>query len=619
MAVSLRGYTQGAFSAVGTHTVAWPAGTAVDDIAVWLVAPGKDKKPKSVMPAGWALKGVKSDGTALYAKKLVAADITAPLVIAARIQLGVVLAGAAGVGAVGSGESMSIPEAGAFVLFGWKATSTDLTSGKIHASDIVNESFLVGGKSRRYNAWLAPMASAGTAYIDTNASVFFGVRITTAAVLPPAPTLLAPALSFLDYISGGTITFKWLPSIGRVAISSRVRVRQVGTSTWLYVQAGGASLASTVYTQYGYPQVTVAHARFANNTSYEWQAAISEDGTNWSPYSAARTFSFRSWPTINGVTNTVTGLEVLVSWAQTITNAPQTWYRVWLVAPWPPGGNLIDNVPFYDSGVVSSADNFHVIPATTPWTNGGGYQVWVQFGQAGGQKTDRVSFSVFTMSWSAPAAPATVTAQHGQPMTLTVTGVAGRDLLRIQLQQAGEWVTVAEVAVTGDTMTVPVPLHPYGEAHWRVMVSDTLSGVQLWSPPYDLLTVGADRNAYLVALDGASYVHVHPAEVAEPEDTEGILVSYGLGGTAPTVNRTPSQGARGTDTVVVASQAKKDELLAWLAANPTFIYRYPPERDRTTWADVPHRRMARTTPLKEARLQQKDVQRRTVTWSWVEQ
>ena len=148
-----------------------------------------------------------------------------------------------------------------------------------------------------------------------------------------------------------------------------------------------------------------------------------------------------------------------------------------------------------------------------------------------------------------------------------------------------------------------------------------MSGVELWSDPVTVTAVCGDMAAYLVAADLSSSLLVHVRSGGSRVDTEGITVSGGIGARRPSTIRTPSQGWASKDEIELLTKTR-DEWVAlydWMAANPTFIFRYPPERDVATYADVPALPMSRTSQLPDERVVDKQVQLRTLAFSWVEQ
>ncbi len=374
MAVALRGFTQGEFSAGGIFSVAWPAGTVVGDLALWLVAPGSDKKPAARFPSGWLRAGVKSDGTAVWWKILSSTDIAVPLSIEARIEAGIVLSGAGGIGRVGTGESLSVKAGGALALAGWKSTSDDLTPGKIHPDDIVNLSFVVKNNARRYNWWLRPMTVDGTAYIDTNAAAFFGVEVLPQTV-PNGPILVAPEDSaFITYAGRVSLAGQHQsasPTGKMLALSTRLR--PVGDPTWRYVAltVGDAFTLTTTPTTIGnswFSSLTVnlPVSLLSNNTTYEWQMADSEQasGGGLSAWSPTRTFSLRSKPTVSPA---VSGTELArtVSWTETLTNGVQTSFQVEVVEA-TDAGVLLGDFDLFGTlgdldgfGALGDLDNFY--------------------------------------------------------------------------------------------------------------------------------------------------------------------------------------------------------------------------------------------------------------------
>ena len=463
MAVTLRGYTQGTFSSTGAQSVVWPSGTVAGDVAVVFCATGSDKKPTTALPSGWTRAYVTSDGVSVWWKRLVTGDLASALALTARVQLLQVFAGAAGVGKTGRGESMALTQdGGAFLLCGWKSTTDDLTaSAKIHATDVVNSSYLYKGTARKFNTWWVALATKGTAYIDTNASAFLAIEILP-QVAPYAPTLLLPDdEAYVD--CPGDMDFRWknntVGGIPPAAVRLRVTVhRTFPDPTLVYYLSDATGWSTSVQSMPGYSGLSgVYTGPLGVNHSCTWAVASSADGSTFGPYSDNRTFTTNAKPTVT-VSVSGSGLTRTVSWTPTITNGVQVWWRVRIC----PSADTSPANPIYDTGIVSGADASTVIPATAGWTNGASYKAWVEFGQTGGQQTVPTASSAFTVSWTPPAAPTSVTAQpSSRPMTVSANGLTGsHSRIRLSFTANGTTYTIYATAVVG-TVSFDVPLAPY--------------------------------------------------------------------------------------------------------------------------------------------------------------
>lgn len=614
MTVALVGYTQGAFSATGHHTVSWPSGTAANHLGVVFCGTGKDGTPVAALPAGWQCRATTSDGVSVWFKSLTAADIAVPLEITARVQALQVFSGSSSISAVTRSESSFVEAGEVLLMCGWKSTNDTLTmSAKIHADDIVNELYLYKDITRKMNTWSYAATATGTATIDTNASAFLTVRVLKRSA-PFQPTLLAPEDgAFFD--NQTPIALQWRHNSASGAPQSMIDL--------LLSYNGGSTFTSPLY------------ALPYTESSYVWTPPVGTDGVDWwwairtwagaagdsyvSPASAWRKVSTRTKPSVAAASVTGSGLAHTVSWTPTITNGAQTWWRVRIT----PAAATTPDVPLYDSGVTAGTDTSMAIPPIYGWTNGGSYTAWVEFGQTGGQQSDPVETSPFTVSWTLPDPPANATVQAAvpgsQPTRVTVNGMIVGRKARLTFTANGTTYTFSKTADT-TSVTFDVPLAPYNTpTTYTAEQSGTVSGLEVWSNPVTVAAVATDKSSYLVAVDGLSWRRVRIFKASEPEDTEGVTVSYGLGSSTPTVMRTPSQGLRGTDVLVVETQAEKTDLKAWLAANPTFVFRRPPERSRASYVDVPAIRVARADVWSEARPVNSQLQLRTVPLSWVQQ
>lgn len=630
MSVSLRGFTQGIFTAIGSVSVAHPSGTAVGDMGVVFCETGSDKKPKIVLPSGWTCFGTTSDGVSGWSKILTASDIASPLTVACRTVKYQVLTGAAGTGRVGRGESLTVgTDGGAYLMAGWAYTTDTLTtSAKIHPTDIVNSSYVDKKKGvRSSNVWFDPMVAKGVAYIDTNCTSFLGVEIVP-LVQPGAPILDAPTSgAFLD---AGPVSV----TVRATTVNPRrllIRARAVGSSTWNYLQGtltgippawvyswstGSGGIAVTWDDTSRWSGALPSASWLVAPADVEWQAAVSNSThqLTFGPWSPVSSFSVRTKPTTT-VSVSGSGLAYTVSWSATITNGSQQWYRVRVCL----ASASSPDVPVWDSGVVAAGDTSLALPPDLGWVNGSSYKAWVEVGQTGGQQTVPTASSAFTVSWTPPASPSALAVQAGPPLRVSANGVVSGCRVRLTFTANGVTYTAIQTAAA-TSVSFDVPLAPYGTpVTYSVDQEQVVSGVGLWSAPVTTVGTSWDRSAYLVVPDLSGWLQVHLDSDTDRADTEGVQVSYGLGASRPTVLRTPSQGLTGKTTLAVQTQADKQTLLDWLAANPSFILRWPPERDGSVYADVPATSMARITPRGEDRYVQRDVQARKVELSWVEQ
>lgn len=605
-------FTTATYDSDGIQLVAWPSGMTAGTPAAMLVAPGSDGKPKAVVPATWLLKATKSDGTKLYVNPSpTSTEVASPIPVVGRLVMLRAFPGAAGFGKVGTGESLALSVDGsALSLWGWKSTSDTLTvSNKTDPTDVANESYVYGGNTRKYNTWSTVLPTAGPAYIDTNAGAFFALEVLPKTV-PNAPTILTPPDGvFVDY--GSVIPVSWIYNGAGKQYVARVRYRVLGTSTW-YLPVEPSMFWMQEETYKDWSNYTL---RWANDTTYEWAIATSASSTLQSEFSASRTITFRSKPTLTASISG-SGLARTVSWAATITNGVQEWFRVRVTL----ATEVSAENAIYDSGIVAGAEASLALPADIGWVNGGDYKAWVEIGQTGGQQTAPTSSASFNVSWTPPPTPTVSVQISARPLRITVSGLtADHHRVRLSFTAGGVSRAMTQMAVAG-SVSFDVPLAPYATpTTYTVAASQLVSGVELWSESTSRTTASTDTSTYLV--DGDDWISAVIYDDEDRVDSEGISVSYGLGATRPTVVRTPSAGEAGKTTFICRSRAAMDAMSGWLRDHTSFDVRWPPERDRSgALIDVPAMRISRTTPRSTDRLAPgTNLQHRLIPVSWVQQ
>lgn len=609
-------FTTATYDSDGIQSIAWPSGMTSGTPAAMLVAPGSDGKPKTVVPATWLLKATKSDGTKLYVNQSPTAnEVAAPIPVVGRLVMLRAFPGAAGFGKVGSGESLTLSVDGsALSLWGWKSTSDTLTvSNKTDATDVANESYVHGGDARKYNTWFTVLATAGVAYIDTNAGAFFALEVLPQTV-PNAPTLIYPvAGQSIDL--GGPFTFAWKHNSPTGGKQRAAEIRFRSASTWSYI----VSRLTTSTTE---TVLTALHDQFfevvpSGGGSFVWQARTFEDdaGTVGGDWSATAEFAIRNKPTLT-CSVSGSGLTHTVSWTPTITNGVQTWYRVRVTLAAETGPD--DAV--YDTGAVAGEDVSLALPADIGWVNGGDYKAWVEVGQTGGQQTAPTASASFNVAWTPPSTPTVSVQVSTRPLMVTVGGLtADHHRVRLSFTAGGVSRAMTQMAVAG-SVSFDVPLAPYAiPTTYTVAASQLVAGVELWSESASRIASSTDTGTYLV--DGDDWISAVIYDDEDRVDSEGISVSYGLGATRPTVVRTPSAGETGKTTFICRTRAAMDALSGWLREHTSFDVRWPPERDRSgALSDVPAMRIARTAPRSTDRLAPgTNLQHRLIPVSWVQQ
>ncbi|MBK7565030.1 MAG: hypothetical protein IPI21_12510 [Propionivibrio sp.] len=236
------------------------------------------------------------------------------------------------------------------------------------------------------------------------------------------------------------------------------------------------------------------------------------------------------------------------------------------------------DAPLVDSGVLVGTPGAWTVPARSDWTNGGSYKAWVRVAQAGGLWSPWVSGS-FTVSWTAPAAPSSVTVAQGSPPVVTVAGVPGGHggHRRVVDRCRGDVGILG--GASGGVGSLAVPLTPYGvPVSFRarsVLASGGVELVSAWttSDPF----TSADEAAYLVsASDPAEYVRVSISSDGGRSVIQSVAVWSPLGGSRVRVDRGVAQGESGTTTLQTETDADTQTLLSWLTGGP-FWLRWNPE------------------------------------------
>ena len=277
----------------------------------------------------------------------------------------------------------------------------------------------------------------------------------------------------------------------------------------------------------------------------------------------------------------------------------------------------------WDSGIIPGAATTDTTDPLSTWVNGGSYKAWVRVQQPG-LWSAWVASAAFAVSWTAPATPTAVTLAQDSPPQVTVTGIAaGMDALEVSSSPDGTtWTVIATIANPGATATVPMPLAPYGVAWWyRARVMDTVSGVPLWSA-YRTTTsavASTDTGAYLVADDGSSWLAVRIRSDDPRVLSQAYVVHYGLGASKAAVDSGPEQGWSGRTVIACRTRAERQAVLAWLAANPVWRWRWCPERTSGVLVDEGSTRAALADQRSLSRLAQVNLAHRDIPVAWVEQ
>lgn len=143
---AIRGVTGPTISA---STLAWPAGTAVGDLAVLWDVDGR-------RPDGW--QSITGE-TLAWAKRLTAADIAAPLPVRGPVSALFVISAAGGVGRVRDSEWCRIQAGGVGIWLGWKTpwSSSALAEATYQYGSTVIDPY----DQWRHAVWARAVASTG--------------------------------------------------------------------------------------------------------------------------------------------------------------------------------------------------------------------------------------------------------------------------------------------------------------------------------------------------------------------------------------------------------------------------------------------------------------------------
>ena len=626
MAVALRGYTQGTTQSDGDASIAWPSGTASGDLALLVSQDYSKSGPKT--STGWTRYG-----EGLWAKRVTSSDIAANLECWGRTTFLQTFTGAAGVGKVrwSYGITLTVAGAGLFVD-GWGPSRVStITPG---ATDRLGSQIRLVTDDTPNAVWFkAATTAVYTALSDHDDDCTYVAYELLPTAGPNAPVLVSPAAG-VQVDNSVDLPLEWLhqstSSLSQTGYKARIRTPPT-SGTWNYVKSDGTLTTTETAVTSGTQASSIDAGQLTSGSTYEWQVATTEDGSVWSSYSAAQTVYPVAKPTVTSITPTSPAgdLTPTIAWTMTAGSGSQTAWQVRIC----PSADATPDVPLWDSGVTSGTALSTTAPATTAWTSGATLYAWVRVQQTGGlwsawTKDD----ATFTVSWTLPTAPSSVSATNpagGGPVQVTVSGIdAAADGLQVQMSVDGgtTWDDLVSMADPGGTWTsqvVEAPLAPYGntQVKFRARIWDTNGDlVDLYSawttssaitPTTTLafLVDDTDRTAYLTV------------EVDEDDDrtlVQGVSVTYGLGATRPRVDRSEPAGETGQTTLLTWTQADRDAVVAWLSERDVWWLRWSPERADSTVA-VPATRMALAKPVGWSRVQQVDIQPRTVTFAWVEQ
>ena len=620
MAVALRQYTQMTYQLSESASIAWPTGTAVGDLAVLLIDGGAKRQPVSA--SGW-VSITNGTGKVAWCKRVTSTDLASPLAVKGLVTALQTFAGASGLGIARATYGLTITQAGGAVLvFGAApppATSIDPTGDRLGVA--------AQGEWVHQLWWLPRTAAVYTTLSGTDKDVDYYAWEILPLVGPQAPSLASP-LAGAQVDAAVAAPFVWLHQSTASADQEqcKVRIRQWtsgGTGTWYYVKADGTwTTTETALTQ-ATQTVSLNAGVLTTGTLYEWQVATYDSGY-WSVYSAEQQLTPAAKPTVDSITPTSTAgdLSPAIAWTATAGAGSLSAWQVRVCA----SADATSDNPLWDSLTQSGTATATVAPSTTAWTNGGTYYAWVRVQQSGGLWSawtkDNATFAV---SWTAPAAPSSVTAanQTSGPLQVTVAGIP--TAMGVDLEQSTDgstWESVVAISAPSATQVIDIPLAAYGVAtQYRARTYQVVEDVRLYSSWTTSAAVAStDTAAYLVDdTDRSEWLAVRISDDSSRTTVQGVAVSYGHGATRARVDRSESMGEAGSTRLSVDTDAARTAVVEWLTTKPVWWLRWYPERSGSTLSDAGSTRMALAGPVSTSRLAQVVITKRHISFQWVEQ
>ena len=412
--------------------------------------------------------------TRSYWRVVTAADVAGTLpCVRTYVAFVTAYAGAGRVGAVADlgnqnpGCTTTSPNS-VVLIFGRGSAALTPAGGKI-LGDVTNT-----GYSNRKNAlWEVAATTVGwyglTNFNGTDSDSFEIV----ASEAPAAPQVTAPA-SGSTVSASAALALAWLHRSTRGGTQEAVKVRLVkdGTTTYYLTSSGTLTTSDTAVTS-ATMAATVAAGQLVSGSSYVLTVQTSE-ASLWSAWSDPVTLSAITPPTVNSITVTSTAgsLTPSVAWTETVTGG-QVAYRVRI---------RLDASPYtilWDSGIVVSAALSVVAPALDSWPNGVALRASVAVQQPGLWSAWTADDATFTVSWTPPTAPSSVTAanQAVGPIQVTVAGMVAPMLPMTNVVPNGDfdapltgwdWEGDATISITSGQLSVargagagPVPTIAY--------------------------------------------------------------------------------------------------------------------------------------------------------------
>ena len=608
MPVTVRGAYSGKVSPAGWTTIAWPAGTAVGDLA-WVHC-GGSLSPLGPDSFGWLPVGHKA-----WWKILSSSDLSASLTVSASHVKLVTFTGAGQIGRTSSQSGLTIQTNGSMLL----------VDGARQSSGMAPATYRQGAEWQDENNWRQAVftvpCDAGYVSLPGVAS---GTECYSYEVQPPSttlppPTLVEPAAaSHVDATLPIVLSWESPHKLTPAGLDDQYQVKVItgGVTRWV---KGDGSLSTTEWpismSGTDVLSITLPASTLTANAAYTWSV-----GTQWGPdwvWSPERALYPDAPPTVSTptVSSPAGDLSPTVSWTASPGTGVITSHRVWLMpaAATEPGAGAL-----WDSGVVQTATGPDTAPPDSPWTNGQSLKAWVRVHQTGGVSKTAVS-AAFTVSWTPPATP-TLAVTAGSPVQVVVSGVTVGNVVQIEQALDGvTWTPLTSRTATATTMTVSSVLAANGTAvKIRARQGSIVEGVPMTSAWSTEQTVTATPDGcWLVDdTDRATALKVSPVTDTRRGIVQGITATYGLGATRARVDSTPQAGERGELVLATDTLAERAALLTWL-------------KDRSVWwiamcpdDGQPHRpiRAARVSPPEWERLAQTALSSiYHLPISWVEQ
>ncbi len=613
---ALVGFVQESWNTAGQATLAWPAGTAANHLAVAEASHSDARQP---LPDGWTYAG-----DAIYWRMLTAADITAgSVLVKGSLTSLTILSGAAGIGRTSEQAQVKVRSAsGGMLVRGW----TDrYDTGSIAPSTYRLGTQTTSPEDQHQHAMYFRAASAAGYLSLPSASDDAGFRAyeVLAPAAPLTPVLLGPdAGSAVDRNAPVVLSFAHQSASGLPQVSVTAQIR-VANGTWGSVKGDGTIAAGdtgqVITTDAG--QVTVAAGVLTVGSQYEWRV-ITRDAAGTSPTSASSTIVARVLPTATCTLTTAFG-DRSPTVAISATASTGTIQAVQVLVC--PAADGTPEAPLWDSGILSGAVTSLEVPAVTGWTNGAQYRAWVR-------ATDSALTGAWSSStaqpvaWTPPAAPVGITAADGSPPTITASGVpAGSTAVEVQSASAAveDWADLATTPNPGTTVVVSVPLAPYNvPRRYRARAWALVDGVpqpSAWITSTAMTST--DLDAYIVSADRSSWVRVYIVEAGALVPIQQSSRTTGIGDTFQRIDRTPVAGWQSWWDVETDLASEADTLMGWLTDpdRPAMWLRPTPERSYGAGpVDGPPWLVAVDVPGAD-RVVQTNLAARRIKWLWVTQ